>query len=281
MNKEKNMNTPTDKQLEQFREQGYYIARNLLSTEQTEAIRAGLMRKGEDSAASDSYGDDPILEGVAHDAPDETPLHERFRKLNDLDQVPELWDHWYAGESVLKHLRGFLGDEILNKYASAFLKPARIGGPTPWHQDIAIWGDRNEGAINAWLAIDPATKANGCLQVVPGSHTGPVIEHITYEDSVHCELPRELVADVEVDHIELQPGDALIWDAKLWHYSPPNTSDQGRIGVGAVWTSLAQLDELNCVEMLRWTMRDGERCAHPAPAYTHERTSASKQGVYA
>ena len=273
--------TPTEEQLQQFNERGFYIARGLLSSEQTEAIRAALMRKAQAVANNGSYGGDRILEGVAQDAPDEIPLHERFRKLNGLDQIQELWDHWYAGEKVLEHLRGFLGDVILNKHASAFLKPAKIGGPTPWHQDIGLWGDRNEGAINAWLAIDPATKANGCLQVVPGSHKGPVIEHVTYEDSIHSELPRELVADVEVDHVELQPGDAVIWASKLWHYSPPNTSDQGRIGVGAVWVNPDQLSDLNSVNKLRWTMRDGERCAYPAPPFTDESSVAvSKQEGY-
>ena len=79
--------TPTEEQLKQFNERGFYIARGLLSSEQTEAIRDGLMRKAQAVAESGRYHDDPILEGVAQDAPDEIPLHERFRKLNDLDHA--------------------------------------------------------------------------------------------------------------------------------------------------------------------------------------------------
>ena len=105
-----------------------------------------------------------------------------------------------------------------------------------------------------------------------------MIEHVTYEDSIHGELPRELVAEVEVDHVELQSGDAVIWASKLWHYSPANTSDQGRIGVGAVWVNPDQLSDLNSVNKLRWTMRNGERCTHPAPLFTDESSmAASKQ----
>lgn len=248
-----------------FDSTGYFVARGLLNTEQTEAIRTGLMRKAQDVAASGDYGGDKILEQDAQASPDAVPLHERFRKLNNLDLVPELWEHWYAGPAVLDVVRRFIGDDILRKYASAFLKPARIGGATPWHQDIGLWRDTNDDAMNGWLAIDASTRANGCLQFVPGSHTGPIVEHVEYEDSVHLELPREGCQNLTVDHVELQPGDAVFWHSRMWHYSPPNTSDQSRIGVAAVWVNPAQISQLTNARRLRWAMRRGNILPHPAP----------------
>ena len=76
---------------------GYFVVRRLLAASQTEAIRSALLRKAGEVAASGDYGRDKILEEVAQAAPDTVPLHERFRKLNQLDLLPELWDHWYAG----------------------------------------------------------------------------------------------------------------------------------------------------------------------------------------
>lgn len=248
-----------------FDHTGYFIARRLLSTDQTEAIRAGLLRKAEAVAASGDYGRDKILEQGARPEPDAVPLHERFRKLNNLDLVPELWEHWYAGPAVLDVVRQFIGDDVLRKYASAFLKPARIGGATPWHQDIGLWRDTNDDAMNGWLAIDASTRANGCLQFVPGSHTGPVVDHVEYEDSIHLELPRERCQNLAVDHIELQPGDAVFWHSHMWHYSPPNTSAGSRIGVAAVWVNPAQISQLTSCRRLRWAMRRGAILPHPAP----------------
>ncbi|HJP31950.1 MAG: phytanoyl-CoA dioxygenase family protein [Candidatus Latescibacteria bacterium] len=248
-----------------FDDSGYFITRGLLTSAQTEAIRGALMRKAGDVAASRDYGRDKILEAAAMAAPDAVPLHERFRKLNQLDLLPELWDHWYAGEPVLDIVRDLIGEDILRKYASAFLKPARVGGATPWHQDIALWRDRNDDAVNGWLAIDAATRLNGCLQFLPGSHVEPVVEHVEYEDSLHAELPRDLCVDLTVDHVELQPGDAVFWHSRLWHYSPPNESDRGRIGVGAVWVNPAQISQLTHVRSLRWAMRGGHILPHPAP----------------
>ena len=244
---------------------GYVIVRGLPTPRQTEAIRGALLRKAGEVAASGDYGHDRILEEGAGTSLAAVPLHERFRKLNQLDLLPELWEYWYAGAPVLDVVRSFIGDDILRKYASAFLKPARVGGATPWHQDIGLWQDRNDDAMNGWLAVDAATRANGCLQFVCGSHLGPIVPHVEYEDSIHPELPRDQCTDLTVEHVPLEPGDAVFWHSRMWHYSPPNTSDQGRIGVGAVWVSPAQISQLTNVKRLRWAMRNGAILPHPAP----------------
>jgi len=248
-----------------FDASGFLVARKLLTVAQTEAIRAGLLRKAEELSASGDYGNDRNLEEPAKGDPQAVPLHEHFRKLNQLDLVPELWEHWYAGESVLKLVAEFLGPDILNKYASAFLKPARIGGATPWHQDIGLWRDNNSDAVNGWLAVDAATRSNGCLQFVGGSHTGPVVDHVEYEDSIHAELPREMCTHLGVEHIELEAGDAVFWHSHMWHFSPPNTSSKGRIGSGAVWVNPAQISQLTHAKRLRWAMRAGQVLPCPAP----------------
>jgi hypothetical protein len=188
---------------------GYFVVRGLLTTRQTEAIHGALVRKAGEVADSGDYGHDKILEEGARVTPESVPLHERFRKLNQLDLLPELWDHWYAGAPLLDVVRRFIGDDILRKFASAFLKPARVGGATPWHQDIGLWRDRNDDAMNGWLAVDAATRANGCMQFVAGSHTGPIVAHVEYEDSLHPELPRDQCMALTVDQVELAPEDAV------------------------------------------------------------------------
>ena len=254
--------TATDEQTQQFVGRGYTVVRDVVPEDRREAIRNGLMDQARQVAASGNYGSDKLLE---EEAKEDTPLHERFRKLNRLDLIPALWNHWYADSGVLHFISSFLGGDILKKYASAFLKPARIGGATPWHQDIGLWRDTNSDAMNGWLAIDPATQSNGCLQFVPGSHEGPVIEHVEYDDSLHAELPRDRCRDLHVDHVELGAGDAVFWHSHMWHYSPPNTSDHGRIGVGAVWVNPAQISQLTRLNRLRWAMRRGRAVPHPAP----------------
>jgi len=88
------------------------------------------------------------------------------------------------------------------------------------------------------MAVDQATQENGCLQVIPGSHKTEVVDHIQYEKGLHVELPRERVLEMidkhGLHHIELAPGEAIVWHAHLWHYSPLNLSDKNRLGIAIV-----------------------------------------------
>ena len=154
---------------------------------------------------------------------------------------------------------------MLLKFGSCFLKPAKTGSATPWHQDNALWRDGETGPFNFWIAIDPATRANGCLQVIPGTHREPITPHVLYEDSIHPELPREAVAAMkdkhgQARHIELEPGDAVCWHSSLYHYSPPNPSPNSRIAVAGVYSNPAIAEKTPRFKTLHWCMRDGEVC---------------------
>jgi ectoine hydroxylase-related dioxygenase (phytanoyl-CoA dioxygenase family) len=91
------------------------------------------------------------------------------------------------------------------------------------------------------MALDPATRENGCLQIIPSSHKIEIVDHVLYEDSIHGELPRERVQEMidtyGVNHIELEPGSVVCWHSNAWHYSPPNTSENGRIAISGVYST--------------------------------------------
>jgi ectoine hydroxylase-related dioxygenase (phytanoyl-CoA dioxygenase family) len=241
----------TPEQLQQYAADGFFVARGLASRAAADAIRREILRCVLDRPADLAVVLDRELDAMAADRPD--ALYRKLSRLGRQSRV--IWEHYYASPRVLPFVRHFLGEEIYLKYDSVFLKPAKTGGATPWHQDIGLWRDINTDAFNAWMAVDAATRENGCLQVVPGSHRMGVIPHVKYPDGVHGELPRRLVertiAERGVRHIELQPGDVVFWHSHLWHSSPPNQSDQGRIGMGAVWISPEQAHQVKMREYVR------------------------------
>ena len=125
-----------------------------------------------------------------------------------------------------------------------------------------LWRDDHVEAANTWVAIDPATKENGCMQLLPASHHEGLIDHVLYEDSLHRELPREFAANLEgVIDIELEPRDVVFWHSYMWHYSPPNVSDHSRIGMGAVWVDWKQ-SQTSPKEYF-WVMKDGIALTYP------------------
>jgi len=231
---------PNPEQQQSLDEHGYCILPRLIPHDTAMMIRGVILDhvlKPETGAAGEDEADPMDPMGTSPEA-----LAARLRKLNGLSpKSPVIWHHFNAAESVLEVARHFVGDDIVMKFESCFMKPAKTGSATPWHQDNGLWRDGDTESLNLWMAIDPATKANGCLQFIPGSHRGKILPHPQYEGMIHGELPRDTVAETiekqGVHHIELEPGSAVCWHSNLWHYSPPNTSDHGRIAVAAVYSA--------------------------------------------
>jgi non-haem Fe2+, alpha-ketoglutarate-dependent halogenase len=105
-----------------------------------------------------------------------------------------------------------------------------------WHQDITYWGLEPPEAHTAWIAIDDADTANGCMQVVPASHKDGIVEHGTSQAqgnllSINQEIPDEHIDKTKVAPLELKAGQLSLHDGQLYHASQPNRSDRRRCGL--------------------------------------------------
>ncbi len=126
--------------------------------------------------------------------------------------------------------RRLLGADCVPTGNHAIVKPAYIGAETPWHQDAAYWDPRyDHEAISVWLALQPATRDNGCMHFVPGSQRGPVLPHELIDASAHGLRLRDPLA-AESQHIacELPAGGATVHAGRTLHYAGPNTTGAPR-----------------------------------------------------
>ena len=252
--------TPSEEQKQQWEEQGYFVLRNVVPRDLAIDMRGVIkneLLKPEPEGRPDVDPMDPM-----GDTPEAKAL--RFRKLgNFCSQAPLIWHNFQTGAPMLSVARHILGDDIIIKFNSVFVKPATTGSATPWHQDNGLWRDGETEPFNAWMALDPATRENGCLQFIPGSHKTEIVPHVLYEDSLHAELPRERVQEMidkhGVVHIEAEPGDVVCWHSTLWHYSPPNPSPNSRIAIAGVWSNPAINGGLNR-PLTKWGMKDRQIC---------------------
>jgi ectoine hydroxylase-related dioxygenase (phytanoyl-CoA dioxygenase family) len=85
-----------------------------------------------------------------------------------------------------------------------------------------------------WLAIDPASVANGCMQVVPRTHHNGFSAYEPVSDRGAAVFGEEIRRD-QFDAraavpVELARGEYSIHDAKLIHGSAANTGTQRRCG---------------------------------------------------
>lgn len=152
-----------------------------------------------------------------------------------------LWNHpgdtiygmFARCESIVNTAEKILEGEVYHYHSKMIMKDAKVGGAWAWHQDYGYW--YQNGVLfplltSAFIAVDPATKENGCMQVLKGSHHLGRIDHILTGDQAGADLERVREAEkvLELVYVEMEPGDVLFFHANLLHRSDQNKSDNPR-----------------------------------------------------
>jgi ectoine hydroxylase-related dioxygenase (phytanoyl-CoA dioxygenase family) len=112
-----------------------------------------------------------------------------------------------------------------------FYKPARSGGWNGWHRDMPSFPlVPPYTALTAWIALDDATPASGCLSLVPGSHAWGDAADLAGDDwGLGGRLP-EFYAGQRVRVVErpVRAGWVHFHHERVWHSSSPNRSRNPR-----------------------------------------------------
>ena len=127
-----------------------------------------------------------------------------------------------------------LDDEPYHWHSKVILKAPQTGGEWIWHQDYGIWYDFGclyPQMLAVMIAIDATDRANGCLEVLAGSHQMGRISHEGGGETQRGADPErvaEAMQRCERVAVEMAPGDALFFHGNLLHSSGPNTSTHSR-----------------------------------------------------
>jgi ectoine hydroxylase len=84
--------------------------------------------------------------------------------------------------------------------------------------------------VSVAIALEPATRENGCMQLLAGSHKVGHLEHgrVAGQTGADPERVEKLLERLKLVHCEMAPGDALFFHANTLHCSAANLSDQSR-----------------------------------------------------
>ena len=88
-----------------------------------------------------------------------------------------------AHPRIVACVRDLLGGDVIGWGSHFICKMPHDGKSVAWHQDASYWPMSRSNTVTVWLAIDPSTRANGCMKVIPRTHTGGFSE---YEDVDHA-----------------------------------------------------------------------------------------------
>jgi ectoine hydroxylase len=208
----------TPQQLQQYHQDGYFMVRS-----QFDAEEIGMLRE---SARQDKVLDEHAM-GRADGEGGEVRL--------------SLWNHPGDGiygmfarcERIVDTVSQILDDEVYHYHSKMIMKDAKVGGAWAWHQDYGYWyqnGVLFPDLCSVFIAVDPANRENGCLQVLKGSHKMGRIEHVLTGDQTGADSERVQAASerLELVYCEMQPGDAVFFHGNTLHRSDQNKSDHPR-----------------------------------------------------
>ncbi len=216
----------SDEQVEFFKENGYLSGIRLLSGEQVEALREEL------TALMNPEHEGRQLFYEYHSNESRDPSRVLFHALGAWRVAEGFHDIlWHPAFNVAaSQLLG--GAAVRFWHDQLFCKPARHGGVVAWHQDYSYWTRTKPLAhLTCWVGLDDATRENGCVHYVPGSHLWPdlPVTGLTGEmgaiESVLTEEQKQLFRPVPA---ELKAGEAAFHHPRTIHGSYANDTARSR-----------------------------------------------------
>ena len=150
-----------------------------------------------------------------------------YRKIQDLEYDPLFLEYLQhpVFEEICAHVYGH--STPIAAFRAMFMnKPAHAGTLLPWHQDR--WSDLDrDPLITVWTALDPATVANGCVEIIPGSHHR-LINPDHPSGFLTPEQGEAAMRAHGTEFIELKAGEAVLLHNWLLHRSDVNGTDISR-----------------------------------------------------
>lgn len=123
--------------------------------------------------------------------------------------------------------------EVYHYHSKLTMKRPGGGGRWEWHQDYGYWyqnGCLYPDMLSVAVAIDRATRENGCMQVLRGSHKLGRIEHgrVAGQTGADVERVEQAMKSLVLVYCEMEPGDALFFHSNTLHCSAANLSPHSR-----------------------------------------------------
>lgn len=210
--------TVTPEQIQQFEQDGYLILKDQFSKTDVDRVLT-IARK------------DPILAGQAKTNKNFEGEGLGTRLVNRTIIEDDIYSAFVQSHRIVGPMEQLLKSKACHFYHLTMMKDTNTGG-WQWHQDYGYHYKEffYPNYISVMVALDPATKSNGCLRVVKGSNHIGRLEHRPSGSQLIADPYRVELAlkNMEEVHCEMTPGSVLFFHGNTLHASEPNLSPQSR-----------------------------------------------------
>ena len=148
----------------------------------------------------------------------------------------DVFGYLIRSERMVHAVAQLLGSHapVCHFHSKLMQKEPRVGGAWEWHQDYGYWYKNQflfpDQLISVMIALTPANKENGCLQVIKGSHKLGRVNHGFAGEQVGADMVmvNNALKTMPLVYCDLEPGDALFFHPNLMHRSEANLSEHPR-----------------------------------------------------
>jgi ectoine hydroxylase-related dioxygenase (phytanoyl-CoA dioxygenase family) len=219
----------TAEQLADFRAQGFLMLRGIIDPRQVAALTAQINSWVEESRSRQANYD-LLPNGKARFDLEEGHCAERpmLRRVANPCDISEVYREALWTGVVVELVADVVGPDVKFHHCKLNLKMPGMRMTVGFHQDQGYDPHTNDDVVTAVLLLDEMTEANGCLRVVPGSHSR---RYSLYDGERFAGMTAaELDADFLAASVGItgQPGDLCLMDAWTLHGSGLNESWQPR-----------------------------------------------------
>ena len=217
-------------QVADYRRDGLVIVRGFFSADELEPLRQ-------------AYRDDPSINGQIYGMEDSQGRGHPFCTWTDfgddiVGMIPRMARMVEAAEALL-------GEPCYHWHSKFSIKTSSCKARIDWHQDYASWYD--DGVVfphmlTVGIAVEPATRENGCVQFIPGSQAMGRVEHEragrehTEGFKARLERARQRLGLV---YGEMDVGDAVFFHCNIFHGSDLNETDTERVMIFCSYNAVA------------------------------------------
>jgi len=221
-------------QIDEYNRDGYIVVKSLFSTEEVGKLYQ--------TAVENS-----VMQKNAMDLNDQTGKKTKLSLW--FTPGDDVFGYLIRSERMVNSVWQLLQEEsqVCHFHTKLMQKEPKVGGAWEWHQDYGYWYKNQfifpDQLMSVMIALTPANKENGCLQVIKGSHKMGRVNHGFAGEQVGAdmEMVNHALKTMELIYCELEPGDALFFHSNLMHRSEANLSDHPRWSLISCYNSQSNI----------------------------------------
>jgi ectoine hydroxylase-related dioxygenase (phytanoyl-CoA dioxygenase family) len=224
----------TPQQIAAYHRDGYIIIKNFCSTQEVDKMYSTAL-------------EDKAMEKNALDLNDQTGKKTRlslwFTPGNDV------FGYLTRSEKMVDSVANLMDSDapVCHFHSKLMQKEPKVGGAWEWHQDYGYWYKNQfmfpDQLVSVMIALTPANKENGCIQVIKGSHKlGRVNQGFAGEQvGADQTMVDNALKTMELVYVEIEPGDALFFHSNILHRSEANLSNSPRWSIISCYSAQSNL----------------------------------------